>query len=42
MILGEIYPGLSPVFVLDGALPMTIAILWLGLEYLRIKKILHG
>jgi len=41
-ILGEIYFGLSPVFVLAGALAMTIAILWLGLEYLRKKNIAHA
>jgi asparagine N-glycosylation enzyme membrane subunit Stt3 len=34
-ILGEIYLGLSPVFVLIGAAAMTASVLWCGVLSLR-------
>jgi len=36
-ILGEIYLGLSPVFVLLGALAMTSSVIWMGLSFFKIK-----
>lgn len=37
-ILGEVYLGLPPIFVLAGALSMTAAIFWLGMEVLRFPE----
>lgn len=38
-ILGEIYLGLSPVFVLLGALSMTASVMWMGISFLKIKSL---
>lgn len=38
-ILGELYLGLSPVFVLTGAMAMTASVVWMGLAFLRMKSI---
>jgi len=38
-ILGELYLGLSPVFVLTGAMAMTASVVWMGLAFLRMKAI---
>jgi len=38
-ILGEIYLGLSPVFVLLGALSMTASVIWMGISFLKIKSL---
>ncbi len=38
-ILGELYLGLSPVFVLTGALSMTASVVWMGVAFLRMKHI---
>jgi hypothetical protein len=38
-ILGEIYLGLSPVFVLLGALSMTASVIWMGLSFFKIKSL---
>lgn len=37
-ILGEIYLGLSPVFVLLGALAMTTSVLILGVSFFKLKS----
>ncbi len=36
-ILAEIYLGLPPVFVLIGAIAMTSSVVWLGIEFYRLK-----
>lgn len=36
-ILAEIYLGLSPIFVIIGALTMTASVVWLGMEFLTMK-----
>jgi len=36
-ILTEVYWGLPPIFVLLGAIAMTISIFWLGFSFLRLK-----
>lgn len=36
-ILGEIYLGLSPIFVLLGALTMTTSVIWMGYSFLKLK-----
>ena len=38
-ILAEIYLGISPIFVLLGAIAMTAAVLWLGLAFYKLKNI---
>lgn len=38
-ILAEIYLGMSPVFVLVGALAMTASVIWLGVAFLKMKLI---
>lgn len=38
-ILAEIYFGVSPVFVLIGAIAMTGAVIWLGIAFLKLKTI---
>jgi hypothetical protein len=38
-ILAEIYLGMSPVFVLIGALSMTTSVLWLGFAFFNLKNI---
>jgi hypothetical protein len=36
-ILAEIYFGFSPIFVLIGAIAMTIAVVWLGVSFIQLK-----
>ncbi|HLO54553.1 MAG TPA: hypothetical protein VK169_09700 [Saprospiraceae bacterium] len=36
-ILGEIYLGLSPIFVLLGALAMTTSVIWMGYSFFTVK-----
>jgi hypothetical protein len=36
-ILAEIYLGLSPIFVLIGAMAMTTSVIWLGISFLNMK-----
>lgn len=36
-ILGEIYFGLSPIFVLLGALAMTTSVIWMGYSFFTVK-----
>lgn len=36
-ILGEIYLGLSPIFVLLGALAMTTSVVWMGYSFFTLK-----
>lgn len=38
-ILGEIYAGLSPIFVLVGALSMTSSVVAMGISFLKMKPI---
>jgi hypothetical protein len=37
-ILAEVYLGLSPIFVLIGAISMTTSVFWLGFAFLKMKK----
>jgi hypothetical protein len=41
-ILTEVYFGTPPIFVLIGALAMTIAVIWLGVAFLKLKTIHNG
>lgn len=36
-ILFEVYLGLPPIFVLIGAIAMTVSVVWLGISFLKIK-----
>lgn len=36
-ILGEVCLGLSPIFVLIGAIAMTVSVVWLGLAFFNMK-----
>ncbi len=36
-ILSEVYLGLPPIFVLIGAIAMTISVVWLGISFLKMK-----
>lgn len=36
-ILAEVYLGFPPIFVLIGAISMTISVLWLGISFLKLK-----
>lgn len=38
-ILAEIYLGMSPIFVLLGAIAMTASAIWLGVAFLKMKSI---
>lgn len=38
-ILAEIYLGASPIFVLLGAISMTVAVIWLGMAFFKLKII---
>lgn len=38
-ILAEVYFGLPPIFVLIGAIAMTVSVVWLGVSFLRMKRI---
>lgn len=37
-ILAEIYLGLTPVFVLTGAISMTTSVIWLGISIFKLKN----
>lgn len=37
-ILAEIYLGMSPIFVLVGAISMTASVLWLGFSFFKLTK----
>lgn len=37
-ILAEVYFGAPPLFVLLGAISMTISVIWLGFAFLNLKK----
>lgn len=37
-ILAEVYLGASPVFVLLGAVSMTVSVVWLGVSFLKMKS----
>lgn len=36
-ILGEVYLGLPPIFVIIGAISMTASVIWLGVTFLKMK-----
>jgi hypothetical protein len=36
-ILAEIYFGMSPIFVLLGAMAMTASVIWIGIAFLKMK-----
>jgi hypothetical protein len=36
-ILLEVYLGASPIFVLIGAISMTISVIWLGISFYKMK-----
>ena len=36
-ILGEVYLGLPPIFVLLGAMAMTASVIWLGISFFKSK-----
>ena len=38
-ILTEVYFGLPPIFVLIGALSMTMSVIWLGISFFQLKQI---
>ena len=38
-ILSEVYFGLLPVLVLIGAITITVSVVWLGIEFLKMKPI---
>jgi hypothetical protein len=40
-ILAEIYLGLSPIFVLIGAIAMTTSVIWLGFAFFKMKTIIE-
>ncbi len=38
-ILSEVYLGFPPIFVLIGAISMTVSVVWLGISFFRMKMI---
>lgn len=38
-ILGEVYLGLSPVFVLIGAISITVSAIWMGISFFKLKSV---
>jgi len=36
-ILSEVYLGFPPIFVLIGAISITVSVIWLGISFFRIK-----
>ncbi|MFA5298575.1 MAG: hypothetical protein WC389_10270 [Lutibacter sp.] len=38
-ILSEVYFGFPPIFVLIGAISMTVSVIWLGISFLKIKEL---
>ena len=41
-ILAEVYFGAPPIFVLIGAIAMTISVVWLGIAFLKLKATTNG
>jgi hypothetical protein len=41
-ILAEVYFGAPPIFVLIGAIAMTISVVWLGIAFLKLKATNNG
>ena len=40
--LAEVYFGAPPIFVLIGAIAMTISVVWLGIAFLKLKATNNG
>jgi hypothetical protein len=38
-ILAEIYLGMSPIFVLLGAITMTTSVIWLGVAFFKMNSL---
>lgn len=38
-ILSEVYFGLPPIFVLIGAISMTVSVVWLGISFWKMRQI---
>ena len=38
-ILSEVYLGFPPIFVLIGAIAMTVSVVWLGISFWKMKQI---
>ncbi len=38
-ILSEVYFGLPPIFVLIGAISMTVSVVWLGISFFKMKMV---
>lgn len=38
-ILSEVYFGLPPIFVLIGAIAMTVSVIWLGISFMKMKQL---
>lgn len=38
-ILAEIYLGVSPIFVITGAIAMTASVVWLGIAFFKMKSL---
>lgn len=38
-ILSEVYFGVPPIFVLIGAIAMTVSVVWLGISFWQMKQI---
>ncbi|MBK5214375.1 MAG: hypothetical protein JJE55_12020 [Flavobacteriaceae bacterium] len=38
-ILSEVYLGFPPIFVLIGAISMTISVVWLGISFFKMKMV---
>jgi len=38
-ILGEVYLGLPPVFVLIGAISITVSAIWMGISFFKLKSV---
>lgn len=41
-ILSEVYFGLPPIFVLIGAIAMTVSVIWLGISFWKMKQLNVG
>ena len=38
-ILAEVYFGAPPIFVLIGAIAMTVSVIWLGVSFFKMKRV---
>ncbi len=38
-ILSEVYFGIPPIFVLIGAIAMTVSVVWLGISFFKMKQV---